>query len=313
MERPKRSMDSYWENLPEVAEKTTQIQAPDAQGGMMGARVLDMETEQTTTTPQKNGLDLQQSTYLQDIEATEKLAEEQRKKQEQEARRKRDLAMLGDLAGLAVNTGAAFGGGAIEQEMATKAASERLQAIREKNAAQIADYARRKALEKEQARQQRNKEIVEEHNRKIAEETRQRAIDKATTEETRAQEKHAADIKRTEAQINETNARAKYYEDGGGRRESTKTPKVKTYSGKEYNLDTDDDYRKLYHTMALEGLGIKVENPETAQLELKSNPGISEIKNYIDNYFAKEEVGGDIIEWVPGGNKDVINYVPRKK
>lgn len=204
---------------------------------------------------------------------------------EREAKRKRDLAMIADLANLTVNAGSVAGGGnSVKQEMATKAASERLQAIRDKNAAQIRDFAVRRAEAKERARLEENRNVVQKDRNALEREKLNRDIANDDAENARkdAESKANVDLK---------NAQANYYRTNAEKGNEKPAPRVREYNGVQYDLNSDDDYRKLYAAMAREGNYIIGMDPNGFEY-VKKNPDIKEVKNFVDNHIAGFRVNG---------------------
>lgn len=112
---------------------------------------------------------IDEGTYAEDVERGIVEAEKKAAEIEKQAKRDRDMALIGDMAHL-VSQGAAMHGGAwkIGQTQNESAkGNERLRALREKNAAQTAAFAKERAALMEAKRKEQNAQKLARYNAEL--------------------------------------------------------------------------------------------------------------------------------------------------
>ena len=155
---------------------------------------------------------LDEGTYAEDVERGIAEAEKKAAEIERQAKRDRDMALIGDMAHL-VSQGAAMHGGAWKigqtQNEGAKG-NERLRALREKNAAQTAAFAKERAALREAKRKEQNAQKLAQYNAEVEQYKRDLEAEKYAKEQERKDRQEARQIAENTAKIN-------YYNNGGRR------------------------------------------------------------------------------------------------
>ena len=155
---------------------------------------------------------LDEGTYAEDVERGIAEAEKKAAEIERQAKRDRDMALIGDMAHL-VSQGAAMHGGAWKigqtQNEGAKG-NERLRALREKNAAQTAAFAKERAALMEAKRKERNAQKLARYNAEVEQYKRDLEAEKYAKEQERKDRQEARQTAESTAKIN-------YYNNGGRR------------------------------------------------------------------------------------------------
>lgn len=184
---------------------------------------------------------LDEGTYAEDVERGIAEAEKKTAEIEKQAKRDRDMALIGDMAHL-VSQGAAMHGGAwkIGQTQNESAkGNKRLRALREKNAAQTAAFAKERAALMEAKRKEQNAQKLAKYNAELEaykynkEQERKDKLDALKEEET------ASTIARNQAYTNYYNSGGKNTS-GGGSGVNRDVFIVKDDGTKEYFRHADD-------------------------------------------------------------------------
>jgi hypothetical protein len=181
------------------------------------------------------------------------IAEAQRNAEllEKRAKRDRDMAIFGDMANL-VAKGAAMHGGAWKinnDELQSAKANERLRALQQKNAAQMAEYAKMRVAAEDNERKERNAmkkaqydADVEAYKRAVEAEKYAKGLEYKDAEEKRKEALNKSNIARNKAY-------EAYYLAGG-----TKKQYPMEVLGVRFDANNDADVANAYHELVKRGM-----------------------------------------------------------
>lgn len=180
---------------------------------------------------------LDEGTYAEDVERGIAEAEKKAAEIERQAKRDRDMALIGDMAHL-VSQGAAIHGGAWKigqtQNEGAKG-NERLRALREKNAAQTAAFAKERAALREAKRKEQNAQKLAQYNAEVEAYKSDLEAEKYAKEQERKDRQEARQTAESTAKIN-------YYNNGGRRT----TGGGGTSVNRDVYLVNDDGTKKVF-------------------------------------------------------------------
>ena len=271
---------------------------------------------------------LEEGTYAEDVERGIAEAEKKAAEIERQAKRDRDMALIGDMAHL-VSQGAAMHGGAWKigqtQNEGAKG-NERLRALREKNAAQTAAFAKERAALMEAKRKEQNAQKLARYNAEVEQYKRDLEAEKYAKEQERKDRQEARQTAESAAKIN-------YYNNGGrrtaggGSSVNRDVYLINDDGTREYFKHADDAnnvqaaYAKLPEEYKVEKAVPRVEYRASGKKIYVKDAEGKQVYDYVPDLDASLEQkrqaisdynSRELIEvWVPDED-EIIDYVPNK-
>ena len=259
---------------------------------------------------------LDEGTYAEDVERGIAEAEKKAAEIERQAKRDRDMALIGDMAHL-VSQGAAMHGGAWKigqtQNEGTKG-NERLRALREKNAAQTAAFAKERAALREAKRKEQNALKLARFNAEVEQYKRDLEAEKYAKEQERKDRQEARQIAESTAKINYYNNGGRRTAGGGSGASNTPMPitfpngRVKTFS----EADNGDNWVNVaYEEAVAAGMPRLMRERtdafgDTITYEATS---LAERKAYMERWSAENAKNNTVEDWTPEED-EIIDYKP---
>lgn len=275
---------------------------------------------------------LDEGTYAEDVERGIVEAEKKAAEIERQAKRDRDMALIGDMAHL-VSQGAAMHGGAWKigqtQNEGAKG-NERLRALREKNAAQTAAFAKERAALMEAKRKEQNAQKLAKYNAEVEQYKRDLEAEKYAKEQERKDKQEALKEAETASTIAKNQAYANYYNSGGkntsggGSSVNRDVFVVKDDGTKEYFRHADDAnnvqaaYARLPKEYRVEKAVPRTETIRGRKVYVKDSEG-KQVYDYMEDLDASLEQKRQAIsdynnrelveDWTPEED-EIIDYEP---
>lgn len=267
---------------------------------------------------------MKQGSYAEDVDRSIKDAEERMARQEARAKRDRDMAIIGDLAGV-IAQGAAMHGGAWKVDKtnsATAQGNERLKALREKNIAQVAEFAKQRAAVRDAKRKEENAQKVAQYNAEVERYKREAEAKKYAEEQERKDRQEEREVQLNTAKIN--------YYNRGGKSNGSKENKdvflvnddgsITTFAHADDANNLQAAYAKLPNeykakkavprTETIRGRKVYIKDKDGKQVydyEIDLEASLEQKRQAISDYNSRE-----LIEvWVPDED-EIIDYVPNK-
>lgn len=269
---------------------------------------------------------LDEGTYAEDVERGIAEAEKKAAEIERQAKRDRDMALIGDMAHL-VSQGAAMHGGAWKigqtQNEGAKG-NERLRALREKNAAQTAAFAKERAALREAKRKEQNAQKLAQYNAEV--EAYKSAQAQANADRDFAEkERHNKEIEKNQRARGQrlgvqggggsgVNRDVYLINDDGTKKvfrhaenaNNIQAAYAELPSGfkaqKEVKLYDEDDMGKPVLRIDAEGM------PVTRLVE-NTKPTLGEMRQAIEVYNARVLDNNTVEDWIPE-EEEIIDYEP---